>query len=451
MLFDTICAISSPIGEGAISMIRVSGEQAITIVNKLFQSKSLLNVETHTTHYGNIVNFKNNKFIDEVMVNVLREPRTFTKENIVEINCHGGILVTSKILELLVENGARLAEPGEFTKRAFLNGRIDLTQAEAIMDVITAKTENALSVAGQGLSGNVSKLINNLKTKLLEIMGNIEVNIDYPEYDDVDVLTNEVLKPKLFHLLQHVDDILEKSQTGLIMKEGIKTAIVGRPNVGKSSILNSLLDEEKAIVTEIAGTTRDLVEGALSVNGLQLNLIDTAGIRETDDKVEKIGIDRSFKAIEEADLVIMVMDYSEKISRDDKVLLNHIKHKNHIIAVNKIDLPKDKNHIVRKDQVMISVKDGIGIEKLKSSIVEKAGVSGYRQNLTYLSNLRQIQKLKEARYSLKEGLISIDNQMPVDIISIDLSNAYMCLNEILGVQSTDELIDQLFSRFCLGK
>jgi len=451
MLYDTITAVSSPYGEGAIAIIRISGTESIQIANRIFKGKDLLHAESHTANYGNIYNYRTNEFLDEVMVTVFKAPKSFTTEDIVEINCHGGLYVTSKILELIVENGARLAEPGEFTKRAFLNGRIDLTQAEAIMDIIEAKTASSLKVASQGLSGGVSRLINNLKEDLITIIGQIEVNIDYPEYDDVEVLTHEILKPKTFSLLKKMDDVIEKSQTGIIMKEGVKTAIVGRPNVGKSSILNMLLDEEKAIVTEIAGTTRDLVEGTISVKGLQLKLVDTAGIRETEDTVEKIGIKKSYKAIDEADLVIVVLDYSTKLSKEDKNLLSFVKNMNYIVVVNKIDKPKNINVITNPEHVLISAVDDIGIDLLKTKILEKAGVSTFQKDITYLSNIRQVTKLKEARYSLKEALVSIQETMPVDIISIDLQNAYYVLNEILGVQSTDTLIDELFSRFCLGK
>lgn len=451
MLYDTITAISTPFGEGAIAIIRISGTEAIAMANRIFKVKDLNKVQSHMATYGNIYNYKTNEFVDEVMVTVFKAPKSFTMEDVVEIHCHGGLYVTSTILELIVEQGARLAEPGEFTKRAFLNGRIDLTQAEAIMDIIEAKTASSLKVATQGLSGGVSRLINNLKEDLITIIGQIEVNIDYPEYDDVEVLTHDVLKPKSFNLLKKIDDVIEKSQTGLIMKEGIKTAIVGRPNVGKSSILNLLLDEEKAIVTDIAGTTRDLVEGTISVKGLQLNLIDTAGIRDTEDTVEKIGIKKSYKAIDEADLVIVVLDYSEKLHKDDKNLLSFVKNKNHIVVVNKIDQPKNINVITNPEHVLISAVDELGVEQLKNKILEKAGVSNFQKDITYLSNIRQVTKLKEARFSLKEALVSIQQDMPVDIISIDLQNAYYILNEILGVQSTDTLIDELFSRFCLGK
>ncbi len=451
MLYDTIAAISSPYGEGAIALIRISGTESIQITNRIFKGKDLSKIESHKATYGNIYNYRTNEFIDEVMVTIFKAPKSFTTEDIVEISCHGGLYVTAQILEIIIENGARMAEPGEFTKRAFINGRIDLTQAEAVMDVIEAKTASSLKVASQGLSGGVSRLVNSLKNNLIDIIGKIEVNIDYPEYDDVEVLTHEILKPRVFNLLKKMDDVIEKSQTGIVMKEGVKTAIVGRPNVGKSSILNLLLDEEKAIVTEIEGTTRDIVEGTISVKGLQLNLVDTAGIRETEDTVEQIGIKRSFKAIDEADLVILVLDFSKRLHKDDKHLLSHLKNKNHIVVINKIDQEKEINVVTNPEHVLISATDDIGVDKLKDKILKKAGVAGFHKDVTYLSNIRQATKLKEARFSLKESLVSIQQDMPVDIISIDLQNCYYLLNEILGVQSSDTLIDELFSRFCLGK
>jgi len=451
MFTDTICAISTPYGEGALSLLRLSGPKAISIANRVFVSKDLSSVKSHTIHYGKLIDNKSNELIDEVMVSVMKAPKTFTAEDVVEITCHGGLYVTKTVLELLLNNGARLAEPGEFTKRAFLNGRIDLPQAESVMDIIKAKTDASLKMAGQGISGGVSRLINSLKEKLIDIIGKVEVNIDYPEYDDVEVLTDDILKPLIFNLLRQIDSILEKSETGLIMKEGINTAIIGRPNVGKSSLLNLLLEEDKAIVTEVAGTTRDLVEGYINVKGLLLKLVDTAGIRATSDVVEKIGIDKSYTAIDKADLVILMLDYSSPLTREDKALMKRINDKNHIIVVNKIDLNKEIKLIGRPDYVLISTTERTGIDNLKDIILDRAGVSSYKKDLTYLSNVRQITKLKEARLSIKDALTSTQDSMPVDIISIDLQNAYFLLNEILGIQSTDLIIDELFSKFCLGK
>ena len=451
MIYDTICAISTAYGEAGIAVIRISGDQSIRYVNRLFSGGDLSKTQSHTLTHGWIKDYRNNDLVDEVLVSVMRAPHSFTSEDTVEINCHGGIYITQYILELLLETGARLAEPGEFTKRAYLNGKINLTQAESIMDMIEAKSKNALVVATQGLSGGVAKLISAIKSRLIDIIGVIEVNIDYPEYDDVEVLTDDVLLPKLFQLLKQVDDIIEKSQTGLIMKQGVKTAIVGRPNVGKSSLLNALLDEEKAIVTNIAGTTRDLVEGTLTVRGLLLHLVDTAGIQVTSDEVERIGITRSYKAMDEADLVILVLDYGAKLDKTDQQLLDRVKEKNHIVVVNKVDTPRQINLIHNPNFVYVSTTTRDGFDLFKDQIIEKAGVASFHKDITYLSNTRQISKLKEARYALKEALVSAQASMPVDIISIDLQASYMALNEILGIEQTESVIDALFARFCLGK
>ena len=306
---DTIAAISTALGVGAISIIRVSGVDSINIVNKIF-TKDLTNVESHTIHYGYILD--NNKKIDEVLVSVMRSPRTFTTEDIVEINCHGGIATTNKILELLLENGARLAEPGEFTKRAFLNGRIDLVEAEGIMDLISSKTEKARAISINRVSGETSNMINKLRDKLVHMISNIEVNIDYPEYDDIEVVTNEKIMPDLTNIKEEITRLISKANDGKLIEEGIKVVIVGKPNVGKSSLLNQLLEEEKAIVTDIAGTTRDIVEGKIVLNGIILNIIDTAGIRETDNVVEKIGVEKSINLIDNSDLVILILNNNEE-------------------------------------------------------------------------------------------------------------------------------------------
>jgi tRNA modification GTPase len=337
-MFDTIAAISTAFGKGALSIVRMSGSEAIEIANKVFKGKNLLKVPTHTVHYGHIVD--KGEVIDEVLVSVFRAPKTFTREDVVEISCHGGIFVSNKILELLLLSGARLAEPGEFTKRAYLNGRIDLTQAEAVSDIIEAKTKSSLKLANKGLRGDIRELIERFRSSVLTCIARIEVNIDYPEYEDEQLINNEVIVPIISDLLIEIDDIIEKSETSLIIKEGIKTAIIGKPNVGKSSLLNSLLREEKAIVTNIAGTTRDVVEGMVSVGGVILNLIDTAGIRETSDIVERIGVEKTKAVINDAQLIILVFDYSEVLDKQDLELLELTKDKPRIIVVNKQDLNK---------------------------------------------------------------------------------------------------------------
>ena len=327
---DTICAIATSSGIGAIAIIRVSGEESIEIVNKIFKGKDLTKVSSHTINYGHIIDEQEN-IVDEVLVSIMKSPKTFTTEDIVEINTHGGIAPTNKVLELLLENGCRLAEPGEFTKRAFLNGRIDILEAEAVMDMIDAKTEVQRKMAINQISGKVSNLINDLRDDMVQIISNINVNIDYPEYDDVDILTTEILIPKITNLKEQIIKIIKESNNGKIIKEGIKTSIIGRPNVGKSSLLNALIEEEKAIVTDIAGTTRDIVEGQIKINGVILNIIDTAGIRETDDKIEALGVEKSLKIMEEADLILFMLNNNEELTKDIEMLLDKLNNKKYII------------------------------------------------------------------------------------------------------------------------
>ena len=334
---DTICAISTAVGVGAIAIVRASGEEAIDIVNKIFKGPNLHEVKSHTINYGYIID-ENDKVIDEVLVSVMKAPHTFTVEDVVEINTHGGIAATNKVLELLMENGCRMAEPGEFTKRAFLNGRIDLLEAEAVMDMIDAKTETQRKLAINGIDGKTSNLINDLRDDMVQIISNINVNIDYPEYDDVDIITNDLLIPKITNLKEKINKILKESENGKIIKEGIKTSIIGRPNVGKSSLLNALLQEDKAIVTDIAGTTRDIVEGQISINGIILNMIDTAGIRETEDTIESIGVEKSLKTMDESDLVLFMINNNEELTSDIKELLSKVKNKKYLVLINKNDL-----------------------------------------------------------------------------------------------------------------
>ncbi len=447
---DTIAAISTALGVGAISIIRVSGNDSIKIVNKIFKGKNLENVDTHTINYGHIVD--NNKIIDEVLVSVMRAPQTFTREDIVEINTHGGIAITNKVLELLLVNGCRLASPGEFTKRAFLNGRIDLIEAEGVMDLINAKTEKSRKLAINQINGDVSKLIKNLRQEIIEILANIEVNIDYPEYEDIEEMTVDMIKSKTDMIEIKLKEILNKSLNGKIIKEGIKTIIIGSPNVGKSSILNKLLNEDKAIVTNIAGTTRDIVEGSISIDGILFNIIDTAGIRETSDVVESIGVKKSLDLINDADLILYVLNNNEPLQKEDFEVIERIKNKNYIIVINKIDLETklDKNKI--NNYVEISIKDDIGIDNLKDKIKEVFNFDKIEQDdFTYLSSARSISLLKNALTSLEAVRQAIKDNMPIDMVEIDLKNVWNVLGEIIGETYKDELIDQLFSQFCLGK
>ena len=449
---DTIAAISTALGVGAISIIRVSGKESISIVNQLFKGKDLTKVNSHTIHYGHIIDQE--EIIDEVLVSIMKAPKTFTCEDVVEINCHGGITTTHKILELLLRNGARLAEPGEFTKRAFLNGRIDLVKAESVMDLINVKSEAARKLAIQGLEGHVSKIIRDLRQKLLEIIASIEVNIDYPEYEDIEVMTNEKLLPKIKDVKQDLKHIIDESESGQIIKEGIKTIIVGRPNVGKSSLLNRLINENKAIVTEIEGTTIDTVEGILMLDGIQLQIIDTAGIRETDNLVEKIGVDKSIQLMDEADLVLVVLNNNEELNSNDWKIIDKANVKTTIIVINKNDLSSKIDRTLLKDYpiVEISVTEDQGIDQLKNKIKEMFNLSKINQkDYNYLSNVRQISLAKNADKVLNEVMEGINQKMPIDMVEIDLKNAWEILGEIIGETYTDELLDQLFSQFCLGK
>ena len=458
--FDTIAAISTAPGEGAIGIVRISGDLAISIASSIYQCgiKQLEEQKTHTIHYGHIVDPKSGEVYDEVMVSVLRAPKTFTREDIVEINCHGGIVAINRVLQLVLRMGARLAEPGEFTKRAFLNGRIDLSQAEAVMDLIRAKTDKSMQLAMRQLDGQLSHLIQNLRQEILNTLAQVEVNIDYPEYDDVEEMTLQLLREKTQQVLQGIRALLNTASQGKILRDGLKTAIVGRPNVGKSSLLNVLLREEKAIVTDIAGTTRDTIEEYVNVRGVPLQLIDTAGIRETDDVVEKIGVERSRKALKEADFVLLLLNQSETLQEEDIRLLETTKGMKRIILFNKTDLPSKLSteniapYAKEEEIVTTSMLNKEGIDQLEEKI------AGYffqgqmnERDATYLSNTRHIALLEKAEQALVEVQNGIEMEMPVDLIQIDFTRAWDLLGEITGDSVQDELLTQLFSQFCLGK
>lgn len=446
---DTIAAISTTTGIGAISIIRLSGPESLEIASKVF-TKDLTKVETHTIHYGYIKN--NNEKIDEVLVSVMKAPKTFTKEDIVEINCHGGIATTNKVLEILLNNGARLAEPGEFTKRAFLNGRIDLLEAEATMDLISSKSDKARKMSLNTLTGETSNLIKDLRSDIVGIISNIEVNIDYPEYENIEVLTNEKILPEIQKFKEKLEKIIKKSQDSKVIKEGIKVGIIGKPNVGKSSLLNSLLEEEKAIVTNVPGTTRDIVEGTIILDNVILNIIDTAGIRESDDIVEKIGIEKSLTIINEADLVIFILNNNEKITAEEKELLEKLKDKKKIIVINKIDLENKLDKSILDNYIEISAKENIGIEKIKDEIKRLFNLGELEaSDLTYMSNARSISLLGKSLNNINDAISEINNNSPIDIVEFHLKDAWNNLGEIIGETYTDELLDELFSRFCLGK
>ena len=445
---DTIAAISSALGVGAISIIRISGDKSFEIISKIFD-KDLTNANTHTIHYGHIID--NDEIIDEVLVSIMKAPKTFTKEDIIEINCHGGINTTNKVLELILSNGARLAEPGEFTKRAFLNGRIDLTQADGIMNLIEAKTDISRKMSINQLNGQVSNIIKELRTNLVDIISNIEVNIDYPEYEDIEVVTLEKIYPQVMLIKEKIKEIIKKSEDGKLINEGINIGIIGRPNVGKSSLLNTLLEEEKAIVTDIEGTTRDIVEGKIIINGIVCNITDTAGIRETDNLVEQIGVNKSYEIIDSSDLIIMILNNNERITTEELDLLSKIKNKNHIIVINKTDL-ENKLNLYVEDAIKISIKDNTGIEDIKNRISEIFNLDKIStQDMSYLSNARSISLLKQSLNKIDDCLTNIKTSSPIDIIELDLKDCWNILGEIIGETYTDELIDEMFSRFCLGK
>ena len=451
---DTICAISTSQGIGAISIVRVSGPEAIEIVNKIFKGKDLTKVDSHTINYGHIVD--NDTVVDEVLVSIMKAPKTFTTEDIVEINTHGGIAPTNKVLELLLENGCRLAEPGEFTKRAFLNGRIDLLEAESVMDMIDSKTDIQRKMAMNGINGKTSSLINELRSDMVQIISNINVNIDYPEYDDVDIITNDLLIPKITNLKEKINKILKESENGKIIKEGIKTAIIGKPNVGKSSLLNALLEEDKAIVTDIAGTTRDIVEGTIKINGIILNMIDTAGIRDTEDIIENIGVEKSLKIMDEADLVLFMLNNNEEVTDDLIELSTKLVDKKYLILVNKNDL-ETKLDITKldidKDKIInLSIINNQGIDELKDKITELFKLNELEtQDPTYLSNTRSISILKNCLKKTEEIEESLKNNLPIDMIELDIKSIWEELGKINGSTYEEELLDEMFKRFCLGK
>lgn len=458
MEFDTIAAISTPVGEGAISIVRLSGDEAIKIADKLFSGKNLYEVNSHTLHYGKIVNPNNDEVIDEVIVSVMKAPKTFTREDVVEINCHGGYISVKRILELVLENGARLAEPGEFTKRAFLNGRIDLSQAEAVMDIINSKTKQAMKVAVTQLDGKLSRLIKKLRQELIETIAHVEVNIDYPEYDDVEEMSHEMMKKKTKYVHAEIEKLLEVANQGKILREGIKTAIIGRPNVGKSSLMNALVQEERAIVTDIPGTTRDIIEEYVNVRGIPLKLIDTAGIRETKDLVEQIGVERSHKILQEADLVLFMLNNNEEITDDDRKIIDSLNDTNYIVIINKTDLPQKINlnevKALVKDRTVIttSLINDEGLDQLEKAISNIFFTEDlFSDDVTFVSNVRHIHLLKQAKSALEDAMEAIELGVPLDMVQIDVRRTWEYLGEIVGDTASESLIDQLFSQFCLGK
>ena len=461
MHFDTIAAVSTPMGEGAIAIVRLSGDEAIQIADRIFRSpsgKKLMKEQSHTIHYGHLANPATGEVVEEVMVSLMKAPKTFTREDVVEVNCHGGLVAVQRVLQLVLKEGARLAEPGEFTKRAFLNGRIDLSQAEAVMDLIRAKTDRAMNVALNQMEGKLSRLIGDLRQALLETLAQVEVNIDYPEYDDVEEVTIPLMIEKGTWVKNEIDQLLRTSSQGKILREGLSTVIVGRPNVGKSSLLNSLVQENKAIVTDIAGTTRDIIEEYVNVRGVPLRLVDTAGIRETEDIVERIGVERSRQVLKEADLILLVLNSSEGLTIEDERLFEAIAGMDAIIVINKTDLPQkiDLTKVRELSNngklVTTSLLKDEGVDELEEAI---AGLF-FEGNLesgdfTYVSNARHIALLHNAKATIEDAIGAAEAGVPVDMIQIDVTRTCEILGEIIWDTVQDSLINELFSQFCLGK
>ncbi|MEF2291225.1 tRNA uridine-5-carboxymethylaminomethyl(34) synthesis GTPase MnmE [Virgibacillus dokdonensis] len=455
---ETITAISTPIGEGAIAIVRLSGPEAISITANVFKGKNLGDVASHTIQYGKIINPETKEVAEEVMVSVMRAPKTFTREDVVEINCHGGMVAVNRVLEIILSQGARLAEPGEFTKRAFLHGRIDLSQAEAVMDLIRAKTDKAMSVALKQMDGRLSALIRRLRQDLLETVAHVEVNIDYPEYDDVEEMSHDMMRTKSKEVYKEVVELLQVAKQGKILREGLATAIIGRPNVGKSSLMNTLVQENKAIVTEVPGTTRDIIEEYVSVRGVPLRLVDTAGIRETEDIVEKIGVERSRQVLKESDLILFVLNYNDVLSEEDEKLFKAIEGLDYIVIINKTDLEQklDLDRVYElaggKPIVITSLVQEEGVNDLEEAIAKTFFAGDIDTgDLTYVSNVRHIQLLKQAKQALEDAMEGLELGLPLDVVQIDVTRTWELLGEIIGDTASDSLIDQLFSQFCLGK
>lgn len=449
---ENICAISTSLGVGAISIVRCSGPDVLEIVNKIFKGNDLTKVNTHTINYGHIVN--DNNIIDEVLVNVMKAPKTFTKEDVVEINCHGGIATTNQVLELLLINGCRMAEPGEFTKKAYLNGRIDLLEAEAINDLIVSETEEARKYAINRMEGNLSKLINKERKILLSLQADLEVQFDYPDEVDEPEVTKDKLLSSLNSIKDDLKELVKNSESGSIIKDGISIALVGKPNVGKSSVLNHLLDQNKAIVTNIAGTTRDIVEGSITLDGIKINLIDTAGIRKTDDVVEAIGVEKSLDAINKADLVIQILNNNESNLDEDLEIMNQINNDNYIVFINKCDLDRNINLDLLKDKVLVygNTIEPDGLKELKNKIIDLFKIDQIKNtNYNFLSSARDIALVKKSLISIEQAITSVMDEVPYEMIASDIEEAYQNLSEIIGDTTDEAVISEMFSKFCVGK
>ncbi|EQB86493.1 tRNA modification GTPase [Clostridium punense] len=455
--FDTIAAIATSLGEGGIAIVRVSGDKALQIVSRIFKGRNgrtIDDIKTYTMRYGYIID-ENNEHIDEVIVSFMKGPRSFTAEDTIEINCHGGVVATNKILEQVIKNGARLADPGEFTKRAFLNGRIDLSQAEAVIDIIRAKTDLSMKSALMQSEGGVSKEIRRLRETLLSTIAHIEATVDYPE-DDLEEVTADMAVKQLLEIKDEIGELIETSEEGKILREGLSTVIVGKPNVGKSSLLNALTKENRAIVTDVPGTTRDVIEEYINISGVPIKVIDTAGIRETEDVVEKIGVERSKEKINEADLVLLMLDSSRELDEEDKEIISHIKDKKYIVLLNKSDLDvkinkDDLKELNSKYMINISVKTGEGINEVKTTIKELFFKGEINANNIIITNTRHKEALFRAKESIVSAIDVLNNTFAIDLASIDIRNAWSYLGEITGDSLEENIIDKIFKEFCLGK
>ncbi|EJO5348117.1 tRNA uridine-5-carboxymethylaminomethyl(34) synthesis GTPase MnmE [Clostridium botulinum] len=458
--FDTIAAVATPLGEGGISIIRVSGDKSLHIVSSIFNGKnnrSLDDIKPYSMRYGFIIEKESKEIIDEVLVSYMKGPRSFTAEDTLEINCHGGVIPTKKILRELIKSGARLAEPGEFTKRAFLNGRIDLSQAEAVIDIIRSKTDLSMKSALKQAEGKLSKEINSIRNKMIKIIAHIEATVDYPE-DDLEEITGKKIKVDLNEIIKKIDNLITASEEGKILREGLNTVIVGKPNVGKSSLLNALINENKAIVTEIPGTTRDVIEEYINIDGIPIKIVDTAGIRETEDLVEKIGVEKSKEKINEADLVIFMLDLSRKIDEEDIEIMDFIKDKKYIVLLNKLDLNKDLNEendfikaLDSKYVIKTSVKNHSGLNELKECVKELFFSGEIKSDEIIVTNARHQEALIRSKECCAQAIETLSDEISIDLASIDIRNAWKYLGEITGETLDENIIDKIFSEFCLGK
>ncbi len=456
---DTIAAISTALGEGGIGIVRISGDKSMNILKKVFKSakgKDVSKLHSYSMMHGYIVDPKTNEKIDEVIVSYMKKPSTYTREDVVEINCHGGMIAVRRVLQLTLDNGARLAEPGEFTKRAFLNGRIDLSQAEAVMDLIRAKTDESMKIALEQSEGKLSKQVEKINNKILDILAHIEAEVEFSE-EDIDKVVNEKVIKDCEEVKGQMEDLLKNADKGKILREGLNVIIVGKPNVGKSSLLNALLEEKRAIVTDVPGTTRDTIEEYINIDGIPVKLIDTAGIREARNEVEKIGVERTKECIDKADLILFMIDGSREIDDEDMKIVEIAKNRDVIVIINKHDLPMNvdieyiKKTFYNKPVLYVSVKTNEGVSSIKEEITNFVYKGKVSVKDIYVTNIRHKKALNDAIESIENGITTIKNGYPIDMASIDIKDAYLKLGEITGKTVSEDIIDRIFTNFCIGK